>query len=78
MNTDLVLWIAATLVGTCVGLLHVALTIRALRRSVLGGLLSFVVPLAAPWVAYRTGAPRAAATYGVFLVGYSILLALSR
>jgi len=78
VNTDLVLWIAATIGGTCVGLLHVALSIRALRRSVLLGLLSLAVPLAAPLVAYRTGAPRAAATYGAFLAGYGILLALSR
>jgi Na+/melibiose symporter-like transporter len=77
VNTDLVLWISVTLVGTCVGLLHVALTIRALRRSWLGGIASLVVPLAAPVVAYRTGGRKAAITYGVFVAAYLVLLALS-
>lgn len=76
MSTDLILWSAATLVGTCTGLLHVALSIRALRRSLLAGLSSLVVPLAAPVLAYRTGARKAAVTYSVFLVGYLALLAL--
>lgn len=74
MNTDLVLWIALTLVGTCVGLLHVALAIRALRRSVLAGLASVLIPLAAPVVAHRTGARKAAITYVLFLLVYLTLL----
>lgn len=74
MNTDLVLWIASTLAGTCVGLLHVALGIRALRRSVLAGLASLLLPLAAPVVAHRTGARKVAIAYVVFLSTYSILL----
>jgi hypothetical protein len=77
VNVDLFLWIALTLMGTCLGLLHVALAIRALRRSVLSGLASLFVPLAAPIVAYRTGAPKAAITYVVFVAIYSVLLALS-
>jgi hypothetical protein len=77
VNTDLVLWAALTLVGTCVGLLHVALAIRALRRSLLGGLCALAVPLAAPILAYRSGAPKAAITYAVFLIGYLTVLAAS-
>jgi hypothetical protein len=76
MNTDLILWAVLTLVGTCVGLLHVSLAIRAMRHSVLAGLVSLVVPLAAPVVAHRTGARKAAVTYAVFLVAYlAVLLA---
>lgn len=77
MNPDLLLWAALTLVGTCVGLLHVALVIRAVRRSVLGGLVALLVPLAAPVLAHRTGAPKAAITYAVFLLGYLVVLTLS-
>lgn len=77
MNTDLVLWSALTLLGTCIGLLHVSLAIRALRRSVLLGLLSLVVPLAAPVVAHRTGARKVAVTYVGFLIVYLVLLAAS-
>lgn len=77
MNTDLVLWAVLTLVGTCAGLLHVALTIRAVRRSVASGLLCLLVPLAAPIFAYRTGARKAAVTYVVFLLVYLGVLAAS-
>jgi len=77
VNTDLVLWAVLTLVGTCLGLLHVALAIRALRRSLPGAAVSLLVPLAAPVLAYRTGARKAAATYAVFLVGYLAVLAFS-
>ena len=77
MDWDLIVWIAATVMGTCTGLLHVALAIRALRRSVLGSVLSLLVPLAAPAYAWKTGARRAAVTYGAFLLAYAALVALS-
>jgi hypothetical protein len=78
VNTDLVLWLAATLLGTCIGLLHVSLTIRALRRSLLGAALSLLVPLGAPVFAYRTGARKIAVVYVVFVAGYVALIAASQ
>ncbi|MBI2897635.1 MAG: hypothetical protein HYY06_29015 [Deltaproteobacteria bacterium] len=77
METDLLVIGSATLVGASLGLLHLALAIRAFRRSALGGLVSLLVPFGAPAFAARTGARRAAVTYAVFLVVYVILLALA-
>lgn len=77
MQTDLIVIGSATLVGASLGLLHLALAVRAFRRSAVGGLLSLLVPFGAPVFAARTGARRAAITYTIFLVAYLALLAVA-
>lgn len=79
MQTDLIVIGSATLVGASLGLLHLALAIRAFRRSAAGGLVSLLVPLGAPVFAVKTGARRAAITYTIFLLAYlSLLVVASR
>jgi hypothetical protein len=77
VQADLIVLASLTLVGTSLGLLHLALAIRAFRSSALGGFVSLLVPLGAPAVALRSGARGAAITYGVFVIAYVVLLLLA-
>jgi hypothetical protein len=77
VGPDTLLFLGATLVGTGLGLVHLALAVRAFRRGWRLGLVSLLVPTVGAILAARSGAKGAAITWAILGVAYAVLLVLT-
>lgn len=77
IGPDTLLFAAATLVGTGLGLVHLALAVRAFRQSWRRGLFALLVPTVGAVLAAKTGAKGAAITWALLGAAYAVLLVLT-
>ncbi len=77
IGRDTILFLSATLVGTGLGLVHLALAVRGFRAGWRKGLASLLVPPVGAVLAARAGARGVAITWAILAVGYTVLLGLT-